>query len=68
MNELTHEKIELARNEVADALYLIDLLLGRKDLIASTKIAKSRHKLSCAIAKLVSAESEMSLEEEGKRV
>ena len=68
MNELTHEKISLARNEVADALYLIDLLLGRKDLIASTKIAKSRHKLSCAIAKLVSAESEMSLEEEGKRV
>jgi len=68
MNELTHEKIALARNEVADALYLIDELLGRKDLITSIKIGKARHKLSCAIAKLVSAESELSLEEEGKRV
>ena len=67
MNELTHEKISLARNEVADALYLVDELLGQKDLITSIKIAKSRHKLSCAIAKLVSAESELSLEEEGKR-
>jgi len=68
MNELTHEKIALSRNEVADALYLVDELLGRKDLITSIKLAKPRHKLSCAIAKLVSAESEMSLEEEGKRV
>jgi len=67
MNELTHEKISLARNEVADALYLVDELLGRKDLITSIKIGKARHKLSCAIAKLVSAESELALEEERKR-
>jgi hypothetical protein len=64
---VTHEKIHSARNEIADALYIIDHLLGRRELITSTGIAEGRRKLSQAIAKLVSAESEMALIEERNR-
>lgn len=67
MNVATTEKISTARNEIADALYLIDVLLGEPTTISSTTIAQARRKLSCAIAKLVSAESELSLVEEKNR-
>lgn len=63
----TSEKISAARNEIADALYLVDTMLAPGGDVTSLEVAIARRKLSCAIPKLVSAESELSLLEERNR-
>lgn len=67
MNATTSDKLSASRNELADALYLMDVLLGNPTTISSITIAQARRKLSPAMAKLESAESELSLLEEKNR-
>lgn len=59
----THEKLSQARNEMADALYWLD----KMETPTSSNVAQVRRKLAPAMAKLESAESELSLQEERNR-